>query len=839
MTAIGLPRPTAEQVFAGGGAMGALMRQHDWASTALGPVEGFPQSLRTALGILLDARFPMYIAWGREFIQFYNDDYRPILGSTKHPRALGISTRTTFAEIWDIIGPMFAGVMAGTAIGVVDFLLPLERHGYAEECYFTFSYSPIRDESHQVGGVLVTVNETTGRVVGERRLKTLGDLAKAANDHPTVDRVVSAAAQVLAHNPQDIPFAQLWLFDDRGRPTLVTAVGCDGGTDPAKLPLLQAAHADAPIEISDVASVLGCAPAGPWPEPPTRAVLVRVAKPSQSEPYGVLVAGISSRRALNEDYRSFLSLVAGHIADGIATSRASEDERRRAEELAELDRAKTAFFSNVSHEFRTPLTLLLGPLEEAIADVDATPRQRERLQVAHRNALRLKRLVNTLLDFSRMQAGRIDAVFSPTDLSALTADLAGSFRAAFALGGVALAVACEPMPDRVSVDADLWEKIVFNLLSNAFKFTRAGTVSVAMRQVDGEAELTVSDTGTGIAPAELPRLFERFHRIPNPEARTQEGSGIGLSLVRDLVHLHGGTIAVVSEPARGSTFTVRIPVQAAARQAQVAQPACRRVDRARLGAVRRGGAPLAALTPRQCPLWTGWRRTLRRPRTRRSCGSTTTRTCAITSPGCCGPHWRVVTANDGTAALRMASEHTPDLVLSDVMLPGIDGLALLAALRADSRTREVPVMLLSARAGEEASIDGLAAGADDYLVKPFTARDLVGRVRAHLARARQRREASDRERRLRDELARSNRDLEHFASIAAHDLQEPLRTVSSYLGLIQERSAGVLEERAQTYLERALAGAGRMQRLTSSLLDYAKVASDGAHLSGHRPRPAG
>ncbi len=144
----------------GGGEMGALMRSIDWSRTAVGAVPTWPQSLRTALSILLETGFPMYIAWGPEFIQFYNDGYRPILGSTKHPAAMGLSTRVTFAEIWNIIGPMFHGVMEGTATTLVDFLLPLDRHGFVEECYFIFSYSPIREEGGDVGGVLVTVTET-------------------------------------------------------------------------------------------------------------------------------------------------------------------------------------------------------------------------------------------------------------------------------------------------------------------------------------------------------------------------------------------------------------------------------------------------------------------------------------------------------------------------------------------------------------------------------------------------------------------------------------------------------------------------------------------------------
>ncbi|MDP9122492.1 MAG: hypothetical protein M3O15_14180, partial [Acidobacteriota bacterium] len=201
---------------AGGGEMGALMRSTDWSRTPLGAVSTWPQSLRTALSILLETGFPMYIAWGPEFTQFYNDGYRPILGSTKHPAALGIGTRQTFAEIWDIIGPMFEGVLRGTATTLVDFLLPLDRHGFVEDCYFIFSYSPIREEGGSVGGILVTVTETTQRLLGARRLKTLQALSARTQEARTAEAACAAAAAVLGENAADLPFALIYLLDPGG-----------------------------------------------------------------------------------------------------------------------------------------------------------------------------------------------------------------------------------------------------------------------------------------------------------------------------------------------------------------------------------------------------------------------------------------------------------------------------------------------------------------------------------------------------------------------------------------------------------------------------------------------
>jgi signal transduction histidine kinase len=263
---------------------------------------------------------------------------------------------------------------------------------------------------------------------------------------------------------------------------------------------------------------------------------------------------VNPHRTLDEGYRSFFELAAAQITTAIRNARAYQEERQRAEALVELDRAKTLFFSNVSHEFRTPLTLMLGPLEDALEDSEhpLPGSQRERLTVAHRNSLRLLKLVNSLLDFSRIEAGRIQASYEPTDLSAFTAELASAFRSAIERAGMKLVVDCPVLSQPVYVDRDMWEKIVLNLLSNAFKFTFNGEIAVTLREGEGTVELEVRDTGIGIPEHELPRLFERFHRVEGARGRTYEGTGIGLSLVQELVKLHGGAIRVESAEGQGS-----------------------------------------------------------------------------------------------------------------------------------------------------------------------------------------------------------------------------------------------------------------------------------------------
>jgi PAS domain S-box-containing protein len=464
-------------------------------------------------------------------------------------------------------------------------------------------------------------------------------------------------------------------------------------------------------------------------------------------------------------------------------------EQRRVEVLAELDRAKTAFLSNVSHEFRTPLTLLLGPTADALADRVSLlpPRQRERLEFIRRGGLRLHKLVNTLLDFSRIQAGHVQPMYAPTDIATLTADLASTFRSAVERAGLRLVVDCAPLgnlPQPVYLDRDMWEQIVLNLLSNALKFTFTGEITVTVRTTgrkgDG-VELEVRDTGSGIPDGELPHVFDRFYRVQNAHARTDEGTGIGLALVQELVRLHGGTVRVTSELGMGSAFTVTIPTGNAHlpsdRVARREYP-----SDARIQPVRLSDAALFAddalgsvfdtpgVTPAPGPLSTTAAQNeyasdsqpsfdgasgqgVRQTHAEAHATPTARATILVADDNAdmraylvrlLSEHWDVRTATDGLSALDAARSHPPDLIVADVVMPGLDGFALIAALRDNPQTLAAPVILLSARAGDEATVEGLQAGADDYLIKPFSSRELLARVQTHLELARVRKESAAR-----------------------------------------------------------------------------------------------
>jgi DNA-binding response OmpR family regulator len=535
------------------GETAALIASVDWLATPVGPPALWPQSLRTAVSLLMDSTFPMLLCWGPEFTQFYNDPFRRILGAAKHP-AIGKSARVTFAETWHILGPLLNGVMAGDAVDHDDMFTPLARNGFLEECYFTYSYSPVRAEDDTVAGVLVTCTETTARVVGERRLRLIQELA-AESTTADPECVCRRAVDVIARGAADLPFALLYLFDDE-RATLryVAGTGLPGAAViPAVVPLSAGTTAPWPLERSLAAGALivdddPSAPFGPLFVAPICA--------TPGIALGVLVAGASSKLQLDDEYRGFVTLVAREIGASLAQPLALEHEKQRVASTA--DRARS--------------TILV-----------------------------------------------------------------------------------------VDDDADMREGVA-RLLSD---------------------------------------------------------------------------------------------------------------------------------------------------------------------------RWTVETAADGEAALAAARIGSPALVITGVVMPRLDGYALLRALRADASTRDIPVVLLSAHAGEEAHFEALEADANDYLVKPFSAGELRARVEAQLLRSEIRVAVEVRALiEARNEADAANRAKDQFLAVLGHELRAPLGPILTAVRLPELKGSpdADLQKLRQT-IERQ---AQHMQRLIEDLLDVGRIISGKLRLEKDR-----
>ena len=778
--------------------MGERIRNFDWSKTPLGPIERWPQSLVTSVRIMLASRQPIWIGWGPEFIYLYNDPYKAIIGG-RHPSALGKPSREVWPEIWHVIDPMLQQAMGGIeGTYVEEQLLIMERHGFREETYYTYSYTPVPD-GERIGGIICANTDDTQRVIGRRRISLLQELAASSNGR-NAEEVCHRVKAALATNPKDFPFALIYLLDAPAQKLALTcAVGIArdhpvarasiGLTEETPWPIAQVVQSNS-LRVVDIAGFPDLPP-GAWSQSPDKAVVLPIAAGAEGGRAGVVFAALNPFRKFSEQYQSFLSLVASQIAAALTNARAYEAERKRAEALAELDRAKMMFFTNVSHELRTPLTLMLGPIEDELRE---HPETRTRLEPAHRNSLRLLRLVNTLLDFSRIEAGRAKLSFEPTDLAAYTTELASGFRPAIENAGLEFEVDCPPLPEPVYLDREVWEKVVLNLLSNAFKFTMNGSIRVALRRRGDRAELTVSDTGMGIPAAELPRVFERFHRVRQPGARTHEGTGIGLALVQELVRLHGGDIRATSTEGKGTTFTVTVPANA--------QHVSTELSRAPgpQSSTATGSASFIQEANRWLPEPAEPANTLNAAAANDETNSPRPGKILVAEDNAdmrqyitrlLREFYTVTAVSDGKAALEAVRAAPPDLVLSDIMMPGMDGFELLRELRADMQTSTIPVILLSARAGEEARIEGMSRQADDYLVKPFSSRELLARVSAHLQLAKSRQEAEkalreseekyrksfEREQTARREAENAMRAKDHFLATLSHELRTPLNPV--------------------------------------------------------------
>jgi PAS domain S-box-containing protein len=741
---------------AGGGEMSRRVHALDWSKTPVGAMESWPQSLKATIKLLLGSRYPMVLLWGEALIQIYNDAYIGLIGG-KHPAALGRSIKETQAESWEAIGPMIHEVMStGIPNWVPAQMLAVDRSGYPEETYFSLSYSAVENDAGIIEGMLCVCSEVTQQVLGERRLRLQRDLASKAGETRSIDTVCQDVVSAISDYPWDVPFALLYLREEDGTFTLRNTVGIDTNSpayvkhidleanDPDPWSIKRAISGETVLTkaIDQLVSI----PGGPWNEPVQAALTLPIPSSAQESPLGVLVAGISPNHALDESYNSFYELLAGQVSVALRNALAYEEERKRAEALAAIDRTKTAFFSNVSHEFRTPLTLMLGPLEDTIAasNKSLSETDREQLTTVYQNTLRLLKLVNMLLDFSRIEAKRAQAFYEPTDLCSFTSELASAFQSAIEKAGLKYEISCAPLSEPVYVDAEMWEKIVLNLISNALKFTFEGQITVALRETATNANLCVQDTGVGIPQEELPNLFKRFHRIQNSRSRSHEGTGIGLALVKELVEQHGGTIEVTSTTDKssptdrqGTTFAVSIPKGTAhlnkerigAEQPAVATAVRTEVYVNEADLWNRSDAETIPLLKEEAAELQG---AVEPDKNVRILLADDNADMLTYLSRILNPYWQVESVKNGVEALAAARREEPDLILSDVMMPNMNGFELLSEIRKDSSISHVPVLLLSARAGEEATIEGLEKGADDYLVKPFSARELLARVRTQL-----------------------------------------------------------------------------------------------------------
>ena len=725
--------PDLAAAIALGGEMGRLVAEFDWQSHPLGAPQSWSADVRAAVALALTTRFPTMLWLGTEdLFQIYNDAYLPILGD-KHLDALGRRAAHTWWDIWASISPMLVSVIAtGEATLSHDLMLPIVTGGRRLERYFTFTYSPLIDERGKTYGVFCSSFETTERVLSERRMQLLHAVASVALETNAIDHVAEATIAVCEAQAADVPVVAAYVNDGAAL-TLRAATPSVAALLPATLDQLTdwapSTQSRAELQVIDnVAARISGIADKLGNDCPDQALLLPL---GDGPTAGALLIGTNPRCALDDHYIGFCQLLADQLASAMAAAVSYDQQRQRADALTDLDRAKTAFLTNVSHEFRTPLTLLMGPLEHAIATNSTDVALIDELTTARRNAGRLQRLVDTLLDFSRIEAGRATATLLCTDVGALTAHIAASFSELCQRAGLDLKVDCQAAP--ADIDPGMWETIVLNLLSNAVKYTLTGSITLT---VDSDATLChirIRDTGVGISPGDLERLGERFFRVDSAHGRSVEGTGIGLSLVGGLVELQHGTVDYTSEVARGTTVSIGLP---RSQGTPVSHSSTALLDNPYV--VEAGQWVTAAPAPLQHAVASGGRELVLIADDNADMRAHLQRVLS--------PQWQTVAVNDGQEGIDAARRLRPDLIVTDVMMPRMDGFELVAAIRADPDLATTPVLMLSARAGADAVSEGFAGGADDYLPKPFSPQELIDRVAARLsaaARERARRSPSD------------------------------------------------------------------------------------------------
>ncbi len=572
----------SEDCLRGGGEAGALMRSIDWSRHPLGPVNRWPASLRSLVALILSSRFAMRVLWGPESIVLYNDAYRPILGATKHPAAMGSRAAETFAEVWEFVGPIFQRVRLGEPVGFEDTLLPLDRNGYLDDCYFTVSYSPVRDEFGTIAGVLGVVHETTARVLAERRLATLRNLTRGARPDATPEEACQQAALALGGNRADVPFTLFYRVEADGRSArLVDASDLDGDRVPAPANIELDPPVVGPWPLGRAAAFPGCVlladlPGCPGERSSRRAAVLALTRPGRDRPVGFLVAGLNPRLAFDDCYRGFLELAAERVATGLSDAVARQDEQREASasaallaRLTQLESAleeallvKDEFLSTMNHELRTPLNAILGWTRMIRSGRVAGDQREHALETIERNAVAETRLIEDLLDVSLMTTGQLRLEVGPVDLASVVDAAVEAVRPAAEARRIRLLARLDPLVGMVMGDRKRLGQVVSSLLSNALKFSRPeGQVVVTLARVERSVRLTVTDLGEGIAPGFLPFVFGHFRQGDQSITRRHGGAGLGLSIARHLVELHGGSVTAESEgEGRGATFTVTIPV---------------------------------------------------------------------------------------------------------------------------------------------------------------------------------------------------------------------------------------------------------------------------------------
>ncbi|CED83474.1 multi-sensor signal transduction histidine kinase [Phaffia rhodozyma] len=753
------------------------LEEFDWANHPLGPRDKWPVPLVTTVNMLLSITDSSYIWWsyGDDWIIINNDAY----GQDLNENHFGSFASVAWAD----------EVQTGVSKSDDTFFLNgMEKH-------LTWKWTPIVSGDGECHGIMVTTHDSTGKVLNERWQQTSREIVRRLTPARTISEFCGSLMKSLEINERDFPYAFLYQLRSEtasgektdisveANLTLAGSVGIpldhpvlprstfiktslDKNSENRDLTpwkfkeAIEAAfHSDEPISLPDVhVNIPEEIRYRSYGDETKQAVIMKIA--NNEERRGkifFLVIGLNTRRPLDSAYKARIDDLRLQLISNLTIITSFESHMDRELQLQSIEKAKSLFFSSVSHELRTPLQLISGPISDLEAG-ESDPKKKASFSMIQRNSTRLARLVDSLMDFSRIEGGRMSGRFIPINFSLTTIELSEMFRSAIERARITYVVDCEVESGArpVYVDKELYEKIVFNILGNAFKYTLRGSITVRVSHHPSEVELCVTDTGVGIPKQDLPRVTERFFRV-TCTARSHEGTGMGLALCSDLVHLHSGRLQIDSETEEesptgesGTTVSVFLPygkshlpasqtseeidssINLSSTYSKWIVDEAVRWSNSRNGtsaSVSESGLSASESSGRADSLY--WNKSSDLVLIVDDSSDMRQYMNQIFSSFC-----KVITARDGEEALALARSAKPNLILSDISMPKLDGYGLLRALRKENPDEDdidlalIPVILISARAGDEERVSGLLAGAEDYLSKPFSAKELI--ARAHL-----------------------------------------------------------------------------------------------------------
>jgi signal transduction histidine kinase/ActR/RegA family two-component response regulator len=693
----------------GGGRMGALMRSRDWTTSPLGPPATWPDTLKAAVATCLSTHFPMVIWWGPELLMFYNDAWQPILGDTKHPSGLGRPGAESWPETWPIVGMQFQNALKGVASWSEDLLLASDRRGFLEECYFTYSHSPLKDAGGQVVGVCSVVSETTSRVLNERRLCVLRDLSTAAieatSEASSLQNLCERLIELLCRANPDVPFAIQYVTDGDDSARLCASAGIESGVFPAIVGtddadgwgIAEVLKGRTPV-VTELPSSTVSLPGG-WAEPTKQIVSLPLLH--SNRPAGVLVVGINSRLRLDEPYADFLRLVAAQLASAVSALQLLESERKARAVAERAVSAKDEFLAMLSHELRTPLNAIVGWMAILKRDLADVVRASRAIEVIERNARQQAQLISDLLDISRITSGSMRLNLQSVDLRLVTQAALEAVTPAAAAKNLTLQVHLDAQPQSVHGDFVRLQQVVWNLLLNAVKFTQSGgRIEVVLTEAGTNAKLRIVDTGEGIDPSVMPHIFDGFRQADASSSRIHGGLGLGLTIVKHFVELHGGRVTATSNGrGQGSAFIVELPYGDANRRVPPS-PAPAAVEPADQTAQLRDIRVLVIDDERDAVMM------LERFIEDRA--------------------GYVRTASTAEQALDILTRETFDVIVSDIGMPGVDGYDLIDEIR--RRGLATPAVALTAFAHTDDQQRAIAAGYQAHIAKPVDLVELLGAI---------------------------------------------------------------------------------------------------------------